>query len=140
MITAPSLRALELRDRLERFIETHVAPLEAEVWAFRDEPATRWQEHSGLEALKARARAEGLWNLFLPESEHGAGLSNLDYAPLAEVMGRIEFASEVFNCSAPDTGNMETLARYGTPAQKAEWLEPLLRSINAIAAGMRNTG
>jgi acyl-CoA dehydrogenase len=127
MTASPSPRALELRARLEQFIATHIAPIEAEVWAFRDDPATRWQEHAGLESLKARARAEGLWNLFLPESDHGAGLSNLDYAPLAEVMGRIEFASEVFNCSAPDTGNMEILHRYGTDEQKATWLAPLLR-------------
>ena len=86
----------------------------------------RWQPLALMEELKRKAQAQGLWNLFLPHDEHGAGLSNYEYAPLAEIMGRVEWASEAFNCSAPDTGNMEVLLRYGTEEQKRAWLEPLL--------------
>jgi acyl-CoA dehydrogenase len=115
-----------IRQRLMAFMEEHVYPNEA---TFHRQVAEgdRWQPTRIVEELKARARVAGLWNLFLPESEYGAGLSNTDYAPLCEIMGRAAaFAPEVFNCSAPDTGNMEVLVRYGTPEQRRQWLEPLL--------------
>jgi acyl-CoA dehydrogenase len=103
----------------------HIYPNEEEFLAQVDE-GDRWQPVPVLEELKARARTAGLWNLFLPDSEYGAGLSNLEYAPLCEVMGRSPWAPEAFNCSAPDTGNMEVLVRYGTPEQRRHWLQPLL--------------
>jgi acyl-CoA dehydrogenase len=121
-----SARARELATRVEAFMAAHVYPNEGR---FRHEIATgdRWQPVAVIEELKGKARAEGLWNLFLPESEYGAGLSNREYAPLCEIMGRSSgFAPEVFNCSAPDTGNMEVLVRYGSSEQKRQWLEPLL--------------
>jgi acyl-CoA dehydrogenase len=114
------------RDELSAFMEEHIYPNEH---LFHEQVAAaedKWQSPPILEELKAKAKAQGLWNLFLPNSEYGAGLSNLDYAPLAEIMGRVHWASEVFNCSAPDTGNMETIERFGTEEQKREWLEPLL--------------
>jgi acyl-CoA dehydrogenase len=120
----PSPRVVELRKRLTAFMEQHVYPNEA-TWAAQVS-ANRWQPTAIIEELKAKARAAGLWNLFLPESERGAGLTNLEYATLCEVMGRSPIGAEPFNCSAPDTGNMEVLERYGTDAQKREWLEPLL--------------
>jgi acyl-CoA dehydrogenase len=120
----PSPRTVDLRERLEAFMERHVYPNEARFFA--EVGKNRWTPVALLEELKAEAKREGLWNLFLPSSERGAGLTNLEYAPLCEVMGRVHFAPEVFNCSAPDTGNMEVLERYGTPEQKARWLEPLL--------------
>ena len=119
-----SERARDLQARLEEFMAKEVLPAEATVEAQLRE--ARWQPPTVIDALKARARAAGLWNLFLPEHDGGAGLSNLEYAPMAECMGAVAFAPEVFNCNAPDTGNMEVLARYGTPAQKARWLVPLL--------------
>ncbi|MET0624791.1 MAG: acyl-CoA dehydrogenase family protein [Pyrinomonadaceae bacterium] len=112
--------------KLRAFMAEHVYPNERK---FHEQVETgeRWQPVPLMEELKAKARAEGLWNLFLPESEYGAGLSNLEYAPMAELMGRsVHFAPEVFNCSAPDTGNMEVLVRYGSEEQKACWLRPLL--------------
>ena len=115
----------ELMARVSAFMDEHVYPNEARFHAEVDE-GDRWQPVPVVEALKVKAKAAGLWNLFLPESSHGAGLTNLEYAPLAEIMGRVRWASEVFNCSAPDTGNMEVLARYGNDAQKARWLTPLL--------------
>ncbi len=111
--------------RLGAFMDQHVYPNEERFHAQLKE-GNRWEDPPLLEELKGKARACGLWNLFLPDSAHGAGLSNLEYAPLSEMMGRVRWAPEVFNCSAPDTGNMETLERYGTPAQKQQWLEPLL--------------
>jgi acyl-CoA dehydrogenase len=113
------------RDRLIEFCDRHIYPNEAR---FHEEIAQRrWQVPAVVEELKLKARSEGLWNLFLPDSDRGAGLTNLEYAPLCEVMGRSpDFAPEVFNCSAPDTGNMEVLARYGTPEQQQQWLTPLL--------------
>lgn len=122
---AYSPRVQALRAQVARFMATHVVPAEAR---FLQELAqgNRWQPTATMEALKRQARVEGLWNLFLPKSEFGAGLTNLEYAPLAELMGRSVLGSEPFNCSAPDTGNMEVLVRYGTAEQKRQWLEPLL--------------
>jgi acyl-CoA dehydrogenase len=121
---AHSPRAVELQDRLQAFMARHVTPIE-HLYQEQVENGHRHHRPPILEQLKRLARAEGLWNLFLP-GEHGAGLSNLEYAPLAEIMGRVSWASEIFNCSAPDTGNMEVLALYGTTEQKRRWLDPLL--------------
>ncbi|MGI4950832.1 MAG: acyl-CoA dehydrogenase family protein [Janthinobacterium lividum] len=122
-----SAKAEELRERLQAFMDAHIYPNEATHKAEQAAMTDRWQPVPVVERLKPMARAAGLWNLFLPESGRGAGLTNVEYAPLAELMGQVQWSSEVFNCSAPDTGNMETLSRYGTEAQKQEWLEPLLR-------------
>ena len=124
----PKVQALQAR--LWAFMHQHVLPREAE---YHDEldgyraAGNPWQPSQVIESLKPLAREAGLWNLFLPQSDHGAGLTNLEYAPLAEIMGSVPFSSEVFNCSAPDTGNMETIERYGKPEHKAQWLAPLLR-------------
>jgi acyl-CoA dehydrogenase len=119
----------ELRRQLTAFMETHVYPaerrFETEIERNRSD-GNPWQPTAVMEELKQRARRERLWNLFLPDSEHGAGLSNLEYAPLCEIMGRSPLAPEACNCAAPDTGNMEVLARYGTPEQRRRWLVPLL--------------
>jgi acyl-CoA dehydrogenase len=124
-----SPRTQELRERLSAFMAEHVYPAEplydAEQ-AANTAANRRWTPLKTIEDLKPKARAAGLWNLFLPESKRGAGLTNQEYAPLAEIMGAVPWASEVFNCSAPDTGNMEVLTRYGTPEHQREWLEPLL--------------
>ncbi len=114
-----------LQKRLQAFMDEHVYPNEQRHHD-ESENGNRWQPSKVIEELKPKARAAGLWNLFLPESEDGAGLTNLEYAPLCEIMGRSPMAAEVFNCSAPDTGNMEVLARYGSPEQKDRWLKPLL--------------
>jgi acyl-CoA dehydrogenase len=114
-----------LQEKLGRFMDEHVYPNEHRYHEGLTE-GNRWQPRQIVEELKPKARSAGLWNLFLPESELGAGLTNLEYAPLCEIMGRVNWAPEVFNCSAPDTGNMEVLVRYGTAEQKKQWLEPLL--------------
>ena len=119
-------RCRQALETLRRFMDAHVYPNEAAYYEQHAALPSRWQTPPLMEALKQRAREAGLWNLFLPHSEAGPGFSNLDYAPLCEEMGRVGFAPEVFNCSAPDTGNMEVLERYGTAEQKKQWLEPLL--------------
>jgi acyl-CoA dehydrogenase len=139
---ALSPRAADLRDRVRAFVTDHVEPVEAEVHAriarARESGGDAWTPDPVIAELQSRARAEGLWNLFLPRdhagryaadfgTDGGEGLSNVDYAPLAEAMGQSFLAPLVFNCNAPDTGNMEVLLRYGTDAQRARWLEPLLR-------------
>ncbi len=120
-----SPRVKELQKKLMSFMEEYIYPNEK---LYHEQIITgpRWQPTAIVEALKPKARAAGLWNLFLPESEYGAGLTNLEYAPLCEILGRSPMAPEVFNCSAPDTGNMEVLVRYGTKEQKERWLKPLL--------------
>jgi len=121
-----SAKVKDLQARLTAFMTAQVYPNEKRVHEQVAEGA-RWQPIPLIEELKAKARGQGLWNLFLPESEYGAGLTNLEYAPLCEIMGRaMPFAPEIFNCSAPDTGNMEVLVRYGTAEQRRQWLEPLL--------------
>ena len=119
-----SEKAKELQRRVLIFMYEHIYPNEQHYYEANER--NRWQPTRIVEELKPKARAAGLWNLFLPDDEHGAGLTNLEYAPLCEIMGRSPMAPEVFNCSAPDTGNMEVLARYGTPEQKDRWLKPLL--------------
>ena len=121
-----SAKTEALRARVADFMAQHVYPNETELFHAAHSRPDRWQPLEKLAEIKAKAKAEGLWNLFLPDSEYGAGLTNVEYAPLAEIMGRSPFGPEVFNCSAPDTGNMEVLTRYGTEAQKQEWLTNLL--------------
>ncbi len=119
---SPKVR--DLQQRVQAFMDEHIYPNERTFHEQVDK--SRWQPAPIIEELKPKARAAGLWNLFLPESSRGAGLTNLEYAPLCEIMGRVVFASEVFNCSAPDTGNMEVIERYGTDEHKERWLKPLL--------------
>ncbi|APR77418.1 Acyl-CoA dehydrogenase [Minicystis rosea] len=121
-----SERARSLEARVRAFVAEHVYPAEAVFHEQLSKAPTRWSVPPIMEELKRRARGEGLWNLFLPDHEGGAGLTNFEYAPLCEIMGGSPIAPEVFNCNAPDTGNMEVLTRYGTEAQKARWLAPLL--------------
>ena len=118
-------KAIEVRDAVAAFMREHIYPNEEEMFA-QVAAGERWEPIALLEELKAKAREQGLWNLFLPESDYGGGLTNLEYAPACEEMGRSRFAPEAFNCSAPDTGNMEVLVRYGTDEQRRTWLEPLL--------------
>ena len=114
--------------KLTAFMDEHIYPNEQDHYDWVTNLANLWKPWPKIEDLKEKARAEGLWNLFLPEEygEFSPGLTNLEYAPLAEIMGRVPWSSEVFNCSAPDTGNMEVLAKFGTPAQQKQWLVPLL--------------
>jgi len=128
-----------LLKKLSGFMDEHIHPNEAAYYRQHAE-GERWTTPPMLEELKAKAKAAGLWNLFLPASEYGAGLSNLEYAPLCEVMGRVGFAPEVFNCAAPDTGNMETIERYGNAEQKKQWLEPLLDGTIRSAFAMTEPG
>lgn len=121
----PSSRTRVLRPRLLDFMDRHIYPNEARYYREAEELGP-WKVYPVVEELKPLAKEAGLWNLFLPDSDHGAGLTNLDYAPLCEIMGRSHLAPEVFNCSAPDTGNMEVIARYGTEEHQERWLKPLL--------------
>jgi acyl-CoA dehydrogenase len=130
-----SAKAQDYLKRLGAFMDEHVYPNE-ETYYTQLAQGNRWEDPPLIAPLRDKARAAGLWNLFLPDSQHGAGLTNLEYAPLAEMTGRVVFAPEVFNCAAPDTGNMETLERYGTPAQKRQWLEPLLAGTIRSAIAM----
>ncbi len=120
-----SPRSVELQKRVQQFMDEHVVPVE-KLYDQQVAEGNRYRNPQVLEDLKKLARSQGLWNLFLP-GDHGAGLSNVEYAPLSEIMGRVLWASEVFNCSAPDTGNMELLHIAGTPQQRKQWLEPLMR-------------
>lgn len=123
-----SEKSKELQRRVQEFMDLYIYPAEQEWNEFSHKPENAWKKWPKLEGIKAQAKAEGLWNLFLPKAygELSPGLTNLEYAPLAELMGKVRWASEVFNCSAPDTGNMEVLAKYGTPAHQEKWLKPLM--------------
>ncbi len=118
----------DLQKKLQDFMDAYIYPVEKEYEEWVNNPANVWQVWPGMDKLKEKARSAGLWNLFLPEDygDLSPGLTNLEYAPLAEMMGRVGWVSEVFNCNAPDTGNMEVLAKYGTPAQQDRWLKPLM--------------
>ena len=118
----------EWQAKLGSFMDAHIYPVEREYAEWVDDPQNAWKIWPKMEELKNLAKVEGLWNLFLPK-DYGAlspGLTNLEYAPLAEMMGKVQWSSEVFNCAAPDTGNMEVLAKYGNPEQQEQWLTPLM--------------
>lgn len=121
-------KVADLLAKIEAFMDEHIYPNEKAYYDFIRDQNNLWQEWPGMEALKEKARAAGLWNLFLPHEygEFSAGLTNLEYAPVAEALGRVPWSSQVFNCSAPDTGNMEVLAKFGSPEQQEKWLKPLL--------------
>lgn len=121
-------KSLDLQEKLKNFMEQHIYPNDKDRQRFTQNPKNWWQDYPKLEEWKAAAKAAGLWNLFLPKGygELSPGLTNLEYAPLAEIMGRFRGADEVFNCSAPNTGNMEVFAKYGTPEQQERWLKPLM--------------
>ncbi len=136
---AYSPKVQELRERVSAFMEAHVYPAEA-VFERQVAEGDRWQPTAIYGRAEGRGQAEGLWNLFLPESEYGAGLANHEYAPLAEIMGRSLIGPEPFNCAAPDTGNMEVLVRYGSEEQKRTWLEPLLSGEIRSAFAMTEPG
>ena len=121
-----SPRVMDLQTRLKDFMDREVTPNESKYFEFVEEEGQRWKIPPIIEELKQKARDTGLWNLFLPESEYGAGLTNVEYAPLCEIMGHSAIGPEVFNCSAPDTGNMETLVRYASEENQRKWLDPLL--------------
>ncbi|WP_297694991.1 acyl-CoA dehydrogenase family protein [uncultured Eudoraea sp.] len=124
-----SEKSIAFQEKLRKFIDRNILPIQEEVESFQRDPDNIWKRWPGLDALKEKAKDERLWNLFLPKTygKLSPGLTNLEYAPLAEIMGRILWSSEVFNCSPPDTGNMEVLAKYGTPEQKDIWLYPLMQ-------------
>ncbi|MEM0954249.1 MAG: acyl-CoA dehydrogenase family protein [Pseudomonadota bacterium] len=134
-----SALAQEYVARLTTFMDEHVYPVEHDYYDYVDTADNRWATVPLMESLKEKARSAGLWNLFIPK-DHGGELSNLDYAPLAEIMGRVLWAPEIFNCNAPDTGNMEVFMKYGTEAQKAAWLEPLLNGDIRSAYAMTEPG
>ncbi len=134
-----SSKVKELQRRLLAFYDEHIYPNE-QTYIEQAQSGQRWKVIPLIEELKPKARAAGLWNLFLPESELGAGLTNLEYAPLCEIMGRVIWSPEVFNCSAPDTGNMEVIARYGSEEQKRRWLTPLLEGEIRSCFGMTEPG